>query len=607
MIAILLASLQIVSLLYFSGFGLTVLMFNNKLWRHAFWIMPWLGTVFIVLVAVALNLAKISMSSGSFIILFFAGILAVASMIIKRKVLVLDHADFFIGIFAAILFLFNIYPLITNAGFPTTISLGNLDPVTYSNSGDFLINNTVFEGGTFQHYKPYRWSTGDILSSGFRWGAPLLLAFLSTITGLFSYQIYSILTILYFAMTFPLVYIFTKILYPKGKKIIFFLVFITFGMNSTLTYMLYHMFLPQFIFTALFVVFMMIFYEYIRNNQTVRSAVTNTHYAVILGIILASLMTLYAEGIMFLLVPIAIYAGYQFFLKKSYFALTSLVKILLTALLVNPVSFATSIRMNFIALRGTAQNAFIGWEKIPYAAPMEMMGFYNLNFSRDIPPLLDLIIGLPIIAIWILGLIKMKERIFFMCFLLFFILVYAYYRFLIPHYYVYHKAITYSVFLYSILFSVGLSHFILQYKKRMLGWFAIVFLFMLALRSSYRTIYQLYWHTRIVDKALVSLSELNTSQTIDGPFYMPEIYLGEYDLWRRLWREHFLSGKKIVSGQNYRYEGTYLNVVQLVLAEKALMEREERKIQYTKVLWENEYYILGKIKPMPVHPDIQVK
>src|SRR3990167_9009659 len=283
------------------------------------------------------------MSSGSFIILFFAGILAVASMIIKRKVLVLDHADFFIGIFAAILFLFNIYPLITNAGFPTTISLGNLDPVTYSNSGDFLINNTVFEGGTFQHYKPYRWSTGDILSSGFRWGAPLLLAFLSTITGLFSYQIYSILTILYFAMTFPLVYIFTKILYPKGKKIIFFLVFITFGMNSTLTY-----------------------------------------YAVILGIILASLMTLYAEGIMFLLVPIAIYAGYQFFLKKSYFALTSLVKILLTALLVNPVSFATSIRMNSIALRGTAQNAFIGWEKIPYAAPMEMMGFYNRSEERRV-------------------------------------------------------------------------------------------------------------------------------------------------------------------------------------------------------------------------------
>lgn len=115
----------------------------------------------------------------------------------------------------------------------------------------------------------------------------------------------------------------------------------------------------------------------------------------------------------------------------------------------------------------------------------------------------------------------------------------------------------------------------------------------------------MYWHPRIVDKALISLDKLNNDKKITATFYTSDVFLGEYDLWKRLWREYFLMDKLIVTRQNYPTEADYLKDVKLVLSEKNYLEREGNKITYTDVLWESNDYVLGNVLPIKIADDLQ--
>lgn len=127
----------------------------------------------------------------------------------------------------------------------------------------------------------------------------------------------------------------------------------------------------------------------------------------------------------------------------------------------------------------------------------------------------------------------------------------------------------------------------------------------MTMRSAYRSMSQLYWHSRIVDKSLISLTELNNKKNINDAFFTSDVFLGEYDLWKRLWREYMLSDKSIISRQNYPTESKNLQGIELVLTEKNYLEGEGKKINYTKIIWENDFYKLGYIQPMKVANDLQ--
>jgi hypothetical protein len=144
-------------------------------------------------------------------------------------------------------------------------------------------------------------------------------------------------------------------------------------------------------------------------------------------------------------------------------------------------------------------------------------------------------------------------------------------------------------------------------KNKIITTIVIIIFILMSARSSYRTIYQLYWHPRIVDKSLISLTELNNNKSFTKPFYTSDIFLGEYDLWTRLWREYMLSDKKIVTIQNYTTENKFLKGIELVLSEKDYLEREGRKIVYKNIIWKNQYYQLGEIEPTDVSLILQNK
>ena len=594
---------KIIFLLFFTGYGFTAIFIPGKLRRDAFWLSPWFGFMFICVIGVMASMAGFPMNESKYIILFLATVLLIYAVINKKKLSLLSWETAIVGLLTVVCLVFNLYPLLIKVGFPTTISLGNLDPITYTHTADFLKGNTVFGGAIFEHNRPYLWATGDLLFNGYRWGTPLVLSFFSSLQGGKSYQVYSILINLFFALSFPITYVLAKQIIQKSKSyLLLFLIFLTFAFNSTLLYMLYNVFFAQFIFSGVFITIIILLHSYF--SETERKFINFNNYDFLIAFGLSSLTTLYLEGLFFILIPLSIFVFLNL-LKKRYVFLIFILKIILLLIIINPTTFGNSLRVNYKIYMTTTKIGVIGWEKIRYAKPIEMIGFYNLYYSRIIPFFIEIVSSIILIGIMIIGYLKSKQKLFVLSFMGFFLFLYLIFAFYFKNFFTYHRTITYTVFLVSILFSCGMLAIFDLLKNKVITATVIVIFTLMSIRSSYRTIYQLYWHPRIVDKSLISLTSLNNDANITKPFYTSDVFLGEYDLWKRLWREYMLSNKRIVTRQNYPTERNFLKGIKLVLSEKNYLEGEGKKIIYTRIVWENQYYLLGYIQPIKVAKDLQ--
>ncbi|MFA6390133.1 MAG: hypothetical protein WCX78_00135 [Patescibacteria group bacterium] len=588
-------AIKIILLIFFCGYGFTSIFLPKTLRRGGLlWLSFWFGTIIIALLGIFFSLAKIPMNEAKYIIIFLSGLAWVYSLYKKKISFYFSKETALISFLTTVIIVFNLYPLVIKAGFPTTISLSNLDPISYNMVSDFFTKGTVLQGKELIPYKPYLWAVGDLVHNGFRWGSPMILSFFANVFNVRSYQIFSIILTLFFAFTYPLVYFLAKILVRSKTKYLAILIFLTYGMNSTLLYMLYNVFFAQIIFSGIFLLILVLMVSYLGEIKKTNTNFNSFDFLIALS--LAALSSIYPEGISFILIPWALFLLYKLTTKERLIYLIIFGKISLLILLINPMSLGTAIIWNFKVLLNTTKTVWIGWEKIRYASPFEMMGFYNLYFSRNLPVLVNLIIGIPIIALWVAGFLKIKERIFIFFHLTIFLIFYFVYKFIFPNYYTYFKAITYSLFFYSILFSIGLEYFINLFKNKIFLTVIIIIIFILSLRSAYRTIYQLYYHPRIVDRSLVSLESLNNNKKILEPFFTADVFLGEYDLWKRLWREYLLMDKNIVTQQNINQEDINKKNISYVLAEKDFLNYLEKKLIFKNIIWQNKFYQLGEVK-----------
>lgn len=593
---------KIILLLFFVGYGFTAVFVPEKLRRDAFWLIPWFGIMFITIIGVFTSMAGFSMNQGKFIILIFSLALIVYSIVSEKKIPFKSWEILSISLLTIVCLLFNLWPLM-KVGFPTTISLGNLDPISYVHTSDFLMNHTVFDGKDFIHYKPYLWATGDLLHNGYRWGTPMILSFFSSIFELKSYQVYSILITIFFGFSFPITYVLAKQITERKKSyLLLFLIFLTHAFNSTLLYMLYNVFFAQFIFLGVFITIIILLYSYFSEKNI--DLYKLNHYDFLIAFGISSLTTLYVEGLFFIFIPLFIFIFLKILQKKYYFFVYGL-KIILLLLIINPMTLGNALRVNYKVFMSTTKIGVIGWEKIRYAVPIEILGFYNLYYSRVIPSFIKIISSFILIGVMAWGFIKSKQKIFITAFMGFFIFLYLIFAFYFKNFFTYHRTITYTTFFVSILFSYGILLMSDLFKNKIIAIFMVIIFSLMTLRSSYRTFFQFYWHPRVVDKSLISLTKLDNDKKLNSTFFTSDVFLGEYDLWKRLWREYLLSDKDIVTRQNYPTERAFLKDINLVLTEKNYLEGEGKKITYKNIVWENEFYILGEIKKLKVAKDLQ--
>ena len=591
MFSIIVLSLKTIFLLYYVGYGFTAILLPKQLKKYFIWFIPWVATACIAIFGVIFSLGKFPMNTA------YYGIIGLSSgaliyVYYKKQMMGMNFKDNFLNIAAVIVsFGLSIAPLVMRVGFPTVVSLSNLDPISYTNVGDFLKNHSVWEGATYVPYSPYLWSVGDLLHYSYRWGSPMILSFFSSVFQLRGYEIYSILLTLYFALSFPLVVVLTQILAKKYSPYLWIFLFITYAFNSTLVYMLFNVFFAQFLFAGLYMSMIILYLAY--PSQKEKSFFTNFHF--LIAIFIASITTVYPEGLLFVLIPIVLITIFRYiFMDKNitYAKLTA--KVLFLALIISPVTFQTGFRQNLAVIFANSKPGFIGWEPLPNASPIEIMGFYNLNYSRRLPFIIFSVLSLPIVLIWIIGFIKSKNKIVISSFLITFLLLLFNFRYVNKNYFFFHRTLTYGLFLFSVLFSIGASDLFQLFRKRFIKYTVMIVFVAMTIRSFYRTWYQMYWHMNIVDKSLVSLREINDNQKFQEIFYTADVFIGEYNLWKRQWRDQILIDKKIISNQNYRYEAV-LPKKTYVLAEKEKLSYQGKTIKFKRKLWENEYYILGEI------------
>ncbi len=588
---------KIILILYFIGYGFTAIFIPEKLRKDSFFLIPWIGLIIITTLGISLSMTQVFLVQSKYIIFMIALILIIYSFLTKKIIFSFSKDILMVGVLTIVCLLFNLAPLLFKIGYPTTISLSNLDPLSYVNVGEYLIHNSVLVRPEMLSSQPHFRAVGDLLGYGYRWGSPLILGFFSSVLGLRSYQIYSILITLFFSLSLPLVYLLAKLLIKKSSNLLTLLTFLTYGMNSIIIYMLYNVFFAQFIFIGIFILTIILLYSYF-SDKNVKSLQFNS-YDLFIGLGISSLSSIYAEGLVFTTMPMVIFLIFKFFSKEKYKVLISLFKIATVALVINPFIMGKALLGDYKLFFSSTKPSFIGWEKVRYATPLEMTGFYNLFYYKDLSRILSFLISIPFIGICLFGLSKTKNRLFIASYLLVFCLFYTIYWFIYPNYYLHLKLVSYLLFIFTAVFSVGLYYLITKLKNKIILLSIIMIIAFFSLRSAYRTVYQLYYHPRIVDKKLISLNQLNKDNKIKDAFYTSDIFLGDYDLWKRLWQEYLLSDKQIVTQTNYLDEKN-LDSVKLVLSEKEIQEYDHKKIIYKNIIWSNEYYQLGEIEPMKV-------
>ena len=582
--------INLIIILYFVGYGFSSIFLPEKLRKDAFFIIPWLGVVLITFLSVALTMARIPISQGKYVIFGISFILLIYALVSKRALRIFNKEVILLSFFCISALVMLLIPLL-KVGYPTTISLGNLDPISYTNVGEFLIDNSVVSGKEIVSQSDEYASVGDLLYYSYRWGSPLILGFFLDVLGLRAYQIYTILISIFYALTFPLADLLAKLFFTKKNNFLMLLIFLTFSLNSILLYLLNNAFFAQFIYSGIYLLVFILLYSYI-SSQEFNKPVFN-FYDLLLALSITVSASIYPDGLLYLVGPFGIFLLFNFFSKNRLNYLISFGKIALLTILANPLVIGSALKWNYSVFVLSTTAKFIGWEKIRNATPLEMTGLYNLFYYRNIPLIFDFLISIPVIWILYSGYKTVKYKKLILSFFIFLLIPYIYFRFT-PNYYAHLKSVSYLLFFFVIIFSLGLIFILNKIKNKFIVYALVVFIGLFSVRSSYRTMYQIFWHPRVVDKALSSLEELNNNEKIKKPFYTADIYLGEYDLWARLWQGYFLMDKDILTKADLKFNKEK-DKSKLVLASKEHLVFGDKKIIYRSVIWENKYYILGEI------------
>ncbi len=605
MLEILSLTLKIVILLYLSGIGLTYFILPKSLQKYAFWFIPWFGTILIVSLGVYLSMIGFPMGKSSVYILAFSLCLFLLAVIKNRISISFKRSFLFVAVATIFIYLFNIYPLLTKVGYPTVISLGNLDPLAYTNTADYLIKNSVFGGNFDDPFSSILAGASDLVNYSYRWGSALIFSYFDVLLGTKTYSIFSILLNIYFALSYSLVFVLADILYKKKSFLLAILTFLTFGINSTLMYILYNVFFGQIVFVGLFILSIILFWTY-TGEKTKTKFLSFNIYEFGIGLVLSVITTMYPEGFYFVLLPILFYYFVSFIKNKELLHIYKGFRITLFTFMLNPFTFIKTSNWVMRMFKVTTSDQKIGWENIRFAFPHEALGLYNLNYSRDLPLTVDLILVLLFIFIIGIGFFSIKRKLVLSGFMLIFGFLYLIFSVFVSNFFVYFRAMTYSSFLYTVLFGIGIVVLLKKINSNFLTFIVIAMLSIASLRSAYRTWFQFYHHYRVVDNTLVSLTELNNDKQFDEAIATPDIFYPDGNVWDRLWSLYFLPDKKIISRQNYAAVIDKLDKKPLVLYKKDMYDKDP-KVKFTNLKWQNDYYILGEVSELNVYEDLNIK
>lgn len=592
-------SLLILVILFFLGFGISYLILPSKVKKYSFWLIPWFGIIISILFLVILSFLGIPVKISSLLLLFSTLIINLF-VLIKRKNLIFfgdlkENLVTLILIGGSILFLLN--PLIKNSNFPTTISFGNNDITAYVEGADYLIDNSIQKS----FYTQTNSGVQDILLGSFRFGPTILYSFFSFILNLKPYEISYILQATIFPLVAPLIYLFMNVVYKKTYVGLLLSFFIT-VFNVNLLYMLYHNFFPHTIFRGLLCFLLIFILLYFVDFKKKKKELFLSKYKLIISLGLSAAFFSYQEAMaVFFIIPLVLYVIVLVLIKKNTIYIDKLLKIGFITSIINLMSVIYSFRFLFYLFLTSTKDQFIGWQlfrsKIPFANPFEALGFYSIHEFPPLPNILAIILTILVITVIILGLYKSKYKVFTTIFLVFYTSILIRSWFVTPNFFDYGRALSYTLPLFIILFSIGFSFLFEKNKK--ISLIILIILLGLELFSAKKLNSRFIIEKLSVSKEYLSLKDIqNNIKIINEPLYLENDIESSIPHWNYIWTRYFLNLNKIpITSEVSKIKGKRVMVLEnnLVLIHKSSSYAHSLKILLNDIIWKNDFFKIGRL------------
>lgn len=588
--------LTIISLFFF-GFGISGIITPKPLSKFILWLSPWYAIIFIAIFSVIFSLLGIPAIFTAPVITALLSILTVFVVFNKNlKIFQNGFFDLILILFVIGSSVFNVSPLIRREKMMTTISLGNNDVISYVSTGDYLVKSTIFKSldtpipGT---------EIDNLLYKGYRWGVPAINAFFLNIFNLEGYQFTYVLQVVLFGVMIPLQYILFKILYGKKDHAGFLLTLVLTALNVNLLYILYHNFFGEVLFWGLEIFIYIFLYSYFSSDKIEEKSFNVFDY--VLGFSLSALFFSYHEPLIFIILPLL------FFLiltaikdyKKTFTYFYCYMKIALITFLTSSFSIFFAFILDYIQGIKADPNQPIGWAlfrtKIPFANPFEAIGLWSIHSFAPLPTIIAISLSLLIIFFIIFGLLKSKYKLLSVSFLIVYAIFYYWTVVMQKNFYTYNRALTYSLPLLLVIFSIGIITFFRS--KYLTGLIVIIVLIALELFSGMKLNKRFRAERLSVDKSYISIKDLKKIK-ITGPIYAESLISNNVPLWKMIWDSHFLYTKNISQIPTVFNDSQYENRVpdgSLVLISKPTPWLNPLKIIFKDIIWSNDYYNLGHI------------
>lgn len=585
-------SLITILILFFLGYGLSAFFIPKSIKPYNFWLIPWFAIIFLIFSFVFLNLVGLTVRQSSPLIIVVLVLLTIYAFI-KKKIIFFDNKENILIIIFIIISLFiNMRPVIFHDRFLTSVSFGNNDAITYIETSEFLINHTILEGLSKKAPIPVH----DLLVNDYRWGPPIIASFFINLYQLSSYQFFYLFLVILYVLFIPLVYVLYKVVFkPSIIGLILTISFTAFNVN--LLYFLYHNFFGQVIFWGFNAVLLILFFLFLKkdgkqDNKTIFEKL-------FIGFILGILYLTYNEAAVFVLAPLILYLFIKFiFNTKKIKFLSDLFLIIFSMFIVSPYALIHSFSLYFKIFNTlSVKTATIGWPPYrigsPYANPLEMSGLYSIHSFKALPFWIAIAISFILMSLTLYGAIRSKNPLLATAILIIYFPFYIWKGIYNPFYFDYYRIVVSTLPFLIVLFVGGISYLkINKYINSILSFILISLL----LYSSYRLNVRFYNEHLSIEKSFVSLSSLAKSNKYQK-IYSESVVVNGNMLWANHNIYYFL--KPIEYVYQIKHKNTSIENIlpdnSLILLSKPTLKYKAPKILITNIVWENEYYKLGKL------------
>lgn len=531
-----------------TGWGITRLSLPTSIRPYQLWLSPWFGLIITSLFS--LYLSQVGFNTNQ--IIYVVSILGVGLLLLCKcrkipLIIPLKRFDAVLAIGSVVALLLALYPMIIE-GFPTTISLGNNDPHIYVVLGDFFKTHSVNQPPPIHPEDPSSFFITWRLAPGFRLGSRLVFGLLASLLHLPTYQIFTITIGVFFALTPPLIAIFTLIL-TQDKFAAITALAITI-LNVNFLFFNYHGYAAQTFGHGCLIVALILFELAERNSALYR------YYLLPLGLTISSLFILYPEISLFLIGFLSLYSLLKVAKRSRRLVfLRNLCLLIIVVILINPLNLWHGLRYAFLA-----SGLQSGWSMPRWAFPVDMVGFLSIHANQVYPQYLLLVSSLPILMLIVLGVSRLKNKKLWLSILTFSLGVLLWLKWGRGYSYGYYKAVGFTSFALIIAVSIGLSEFLKKITKifHQLSLYTCQSIVIILIGLISTTAIVPLFNTMSASHLSVNsdLVELTEAAKVAGS---RTVYIEESAYWEQMWMSYFLGKtRSVFMYPNEYYQQGYL-------------------------------------------------